>query len=143
MSAECLQISQKEMNYAAYRGMILTCIDKVRFNMVYTSVSRMYPKGDDKLAMDNIQYKFKIENGLTKVKLKKEKGLSHNDAFHTPLPGANDRTWISTDIFELTDEDGFFTDYDGTRSRVVHQWDRAGQPLVLWMNKQAFLNDNI
>ena len=50
---------QKEMNDAAYGGLILACVDTVSFNIVDTSVSRSYPKGDAKLALDNLRDKFK------------------------------------------------------------------------------------
>ena len=52
--------------------MNLACVDAVGFNIVDTSVLRTYSKGDAKLAMDNLRDKFKPEDGLTKVELKKE-----------------------------------------------------------------------
>ena len=55
----------------------------------------------------------------------KAKGLDQGVAAKKPFPGANSKTWISTS-YNLTDEDGFFTQYDGSRSRVVHQADRLG-----------------
>lgn len=45
--------------------------------------------------------------------------------------GANDRKWIRS---ELIDEDGRFTNLDGTRSRVVHQFDRFGAPFQRWLD---------
>ena len=52
-------------------------------------------------------------------------GLSQDAAIRRPFPGATSRSWIGTS-YNLTDEDGFLTQYDGTRSRVVHQADRFG-----------------
>eukprot|EP00977_Amphora_coffeiformis_P004531 scaffold978_cov164-Amphora_coffeaeformis.AAC.2 len=42
----------------------------------------------------------------------------------------------------VTDGEGFFTQFDGTRSRVIHQFDRYGSQLGQWMRKQAFLHDS-
>lgn len=47
----------------------------------------------------------------------------HPDTF----PGSTDKSWIGMTEFNVTDEMGFFTQYDGTRSRVVHQFDRYGE----------------
>lgn len=42
-----------------------------------------------------------------------------------PFPGAKGGSWIGTD-YGLTDGEGFFTNYDGSRSRVIEQADRFG-----------------
>lgn len=60
-----------------------------------------------------------------------------------PFPGANNRTWIGLE-YNLTDEYGFFTQYDGTRSRVVHQSDRFGIYFWdLWMAKQPWVTASV
>jgi hypothetical protein len=75
-------------------------------------------------------------------KLMAEKNMTRDEAFNTPLAGGeSDRTWISSEIYGMTDEDGFFTNFDGSRSRVVHQWDRAGYGFQKWMVRQDFLKD--
>jgi hypothetical protein len=75
-------------------------------------------------------------------KVKNEEKKSHDEAYETPLPGKNNRTWISPEIYSLTDEDGYFMNFDGSRSRVVYQWDAAGQPLWTWMQNQEFLEEH-
>lgn len=58
-----------------------------------------------------------------------------------PFPGANNRTWIGIQ-YNLTDAHGFFTQLDGTRSRVVHQADHFG-PYFWdhWLAKQPWVTD--
>lgn len=56
-------------------------------------------------------------------KLPKAFDGGHPDRF----PGATGKSWIGMADFNVTDEMGFFTQYDGTRSRVVHQFDRYGE----------------
>ena len=66
----------------------------------------------------------------------REKGVK--EPHKEPYPGAGDRTWISSE-FGLTNEDGEFTNFDGTISPVVHQFDRLGLPFIDWMqNKGLF-----
>jgi len=43
--------------------------------------------------------------------------------------------WIGIH-YDVTDKEGYFTNSDGTRSRVVHQYDRYGDPLDRWLDKQ-------
>ena len=45
-------------------------------------------------------------------------------ADYMQLEGATDRSWIGTK-YRLTDEDGYFINKDGTRSHVIHQFDRT------------------
>lgn len=60
-----------------------------------------------------------------------------------PLDGAQGRRWIGTE-FQLANDEGLFTDFDGNVSRVVHQWDRYGRPYVdLWLEKQDFVKDTV
>jgi hypothetical protein len=64
----------------------------------------------------------------------REKGVA--DPHEQPFPGATSRTWISTE-FGLTNEDGEFTNFDGTISPVVHQFDRLCGPFYNWMNTKG------
>jgi len=73
-------------------------------------------------------------------RLEKDEGLNQAEADKRSYPGANSKTWIGTEI-NVTDAEGFFTQYDGTRSRVIHQFDRYGSRLGQWMHKQDFLHD--
>ena len=59
------------------------------------------------------------------------------DANSYPYPGATSRTWISTD-FGLTNEDGEITNFDGSVSPVVHQFDRFGAALERWVSTRTF-----
>ena len=54
-----------------------------------------------------------------------EEGLEQAVSAKRPFPGASKDNWIGTS-YNLTDIHGFFTQADGTRSRVVHQADRFG-----------------
>jgi len=71
--------------------------------------------------------------------LQKEKGTTKDQAKKVRLSGANEQTWISKEKYRMTDDFGFFTNYDGSRSRVVHQWDRAKRALEDWMEQHDFL----
>lgn len=76
-----------------------------------------------------------------RLRLEAEEGLTQAQAAKRPYPGANEHTWIGTE-FNVTDSEGFFTQYDGTRSRVIHQFDRYGQTMTHWLGKQDFVKDN-
>jgi len=43
--------------------------------------------------------------------------------------------WLPV-AFDLTDEQGYFIDYNGERSRVVHQYDRFGVPFDDWVSRK-------
>jgi hypothetical protein len=75
-----------------------------------------------------------------RLRLEKEEGLNENQAARRKYPGDNGTTWIGTE-FNVTDAYGFFTQYDGARSRVIHQYDRWGMTTTSWLNKQDFVND--
>lgn len=62
----------------------------------------------------------------------KTKGKDQGYANSQPYQTATDKTWIQS---ELVDDYGFFTNMDGTRSRVVHQYDRFGPPLERWLSQ--------
>ena len=68
----------------------------------------------------------------------KEKGVEN--PHDQPLPGATDRTWISSQEFGLTNEDGEFTNLDGTISPVVHQYDRFGPTFNSWMRSKGLFS---
>ena len=73
-------------------------------------------------------------------RLEDERGMTENQAAWQDYPGANDRTWIGVE-FNVTDGDGYFTQYDGSRSRVIHQFDRYGNTMGKWLGKQDFVKD--
>jgi hypothetical protein len=56
--------------------------------------------------------------------------------------GATEARWIGQD-FGVTDADGYFTEFDGTRSRVVHQFDRYGPALTSWLKQVGLLRDTM
>lgn len=62
----------------------------------------------------------------------KTKGKDQGYANSQPYQTATDKTWIQS---ELVDDYGFFTNMDGTRSRVVHQYDRFRPPLERWLSQ--------
>jgi hypothetical protein len=68
--------------------------------------------------------------------------LSLSDAAQHPYEGASETTWISA-AFNLTNEKGQFIEYDGSVSRVVHQFDRFGLPYLTWLDQQDFVKDDI
>jgi hypothetical protein len=43
--------------------------------------------------------------------------------------------------YNLTNTDGWFTEFDGSKSRVVHQWDRFGPNVGSWLSQQDFVQD--
>ena len=52
---------------------------------------------------------------------------------HMQLDGATNRSWIGTK-YRLTDEDGYFINKDGSKSHVIHQFDRTNvQSFMNWM----------
>jgi hypothetical protein len=69
----------------------------------------------------------------------KDEGDQHPDV--QPFPGATLRTWISTD-YGITNEDGEFTNLDGTVSPVVHQYDRLGPAFQRWLHHMDFSRDD-
>jgi hypothetical protein len=68
-----------------------------------------------------------------------DEGDRHPDV--QPFPGATLRTWISTD-YGITNEDGEFTNLDGTVSPVIHQYDRLGPPFQRWLQHMDFSRDD-
>jgi hypothetical protein len=67
------------------------------------------------------------------------KGMESGAAMWKPFAGASGNNWIGPE-YNLTNEDGLFTEFDGSVSRAIHQYDRFGRPYVnLWLNKQDWL----
>ena len=44
-------------------------------------------------------------------------------------------------VYDLIDNDGYFIEYDGSRSRIVHQADGFGSYWSIWMNKGVAWKD--
>jgi hypothetical protein len=55
-----------------------------------------------------------------------------------PFDGADEASgqWLGLH-FDLTDPHGYFIEYDGSYSRVVHQYDRFGQQIMRWLNQHG------
>jgi hypothetical protein len=73
--------------------------------------------------------------------LMENQNMSHGAAMWQPFAGAKGKRWIGSHK-SICDDEGFFIEADGRRSRVVHQWDRFGRPYVnLWMEQQPMFRD--
>jgi hypothetical protein len=71
----------------------------------------------------------------------KRYNISHGDAMWKPFRGASGKRWIGEE-FNMADDEGSFTEADGSKSRVIHQFDRFGRPYVdLWFRKQDLFKD--
>uniref|UniRef100_A0A7R9VZB4 Uncharacterized protein n=1 Tax=Pseudictyota dubia TaxID=2749911 RepID=A0A7R9VZB4_9STRA len=68
-------------------------------------------------------------------RLKKDKGLDQGQATRTSYDGATSKTWLGLH-YDLTDKDGFFVNMDGSRSHVIHQYDRFGPNFDNWLSSQ-------
>jgi len=69
---------------------------------------------------------------------KTQPGKDHNSI---PFPGAIEgKTFLGVE-FNLTNEDGWFTDFDGSVSRVIHQVDRFGPLFDRWLESQDIGQD--
>jgi len=72
----------------------------------------------------------KNTNDTDKMRLQKTGAKELENTVFTPLSkGFN---WLNM-AYGLTDEEGYFVDIDGSRSFVVHQFDRFGGSLNIWM----------
>lgn len=57
----------------------------------------------------------------------------HNDRYDLSTEENDEsRNWLGLH-YGMTDADGYFTQFDGSRSYVVHQWDRFGHQFSDWM----------
>jgi hypothetical protein len=59
-----------------------------------------------------------------------------------PYKGATTGLWIGEE-YGLTDGEGFFSEFDGSRSRVIHQYDRFGSNVERWFTKKGLTKDPI
>jgi hypothetical protein len=75
-------------------------------------------------------------------RLKKDENLDEDAAMAKPFSGADGPRWLGKE-FGLVDDQGFFTEFDGTRSRVIHQYDRFGTPYFKWLQTQDFVQDGL
>ena len=71
--------------------------------------------------------------GIAGWEYKRDKlfGKENKDMTSMLLP-PNSTSWLSP-LFDLVDAQGYFLDLDGSRSRVIHQFDRFGNSLHEWM----------
>lgn len=81
------------------------------------------------------------------IESKKKLGITvQSDAMDIPYEGAvggkasEGRRWIG-EKYNIADNEGWFTEADGTKSRVVHQFDRFGKPYLNWKNKHSYFRD--
>jgi hypothetical protein len=51
------------------------------------------------------------------------------------------KPWI-TQEYDITDEEGYILNHDGTKSAVVHQYDRFGIPFAIWLQQASGLVDD-
>eukprot|EP00538_Stauroneis_constricta_P004784 CAMPEP_0119547858 /NCGR_PEP_ID=MMETSP1352-20130426/1892_1 /TAXON_ID=265584 /ORGANISM="Stauroneis constricta, Strain CCMP1120" /LENGTH=442 /DNA_ID=CAMNT_0007592919 /DNA_START=325 /DNA_END=1650 /DNA_ORIENTATION=- len=71
----------------------------------------------------------------------KKYNIDKDHAMLKDFEGASGKRWIGKK-FNIADDDGMFVEFDGkTRSRVVHQWDRFGKPLLKYMRDNGFYDD--
>jgi hypothetical protein len=59
-----------------------------------------------------------------------------------PFKGSTEDLWIGPE-FGMTDKEGYFAEFDGSRSRVVHQYDRFGSNVGRWLNQKGLISDPI
>ena len=66
-------------------------------------------------------------------------GMSPDEAEEAPFDGSDmdSGRWLGLH-YDLTDSDGFFTNFDGTKSCVVHQYDRFGSQFEAWMQDMMY-----
>ena len=82
------------------------------------------------IAKDQQKKRIKISN---KKRKRKQKGLVYDGS-------DGGKRWIGRQ-FNLTDVEGYLTEFDGSRSRVIHQYDRFGEPLSKWLKDHGFEED--
>jgi len=68
-----------------------------------------------------------------------QKRKKHPKKYRKKYPGSSDKSWIGTH-YNLTDEEGYFINLDGSRSICVHQYDRFGENIDSWLEKNIVLN---
>lgn len=67
--------------------------------------------------------------------------LERGEASNKPYPGAVKGKHLLGLQFNLTNEEGWFTEFDGTKSRVIHQWDRFGTQMDAWLKDRELPDD--
>ncbi|KAK3250084.1 hypothetical protein CYMTET_40522 [Cymbomonas tetramitiformis] len=76
--------------------------------------------------------------------IEKYEALGHDRSYASqqPYEGSDgEDAWIGPS-FNLIDKSGYLTNYDGMRSKVVHQFDRLGYPFIRrWLNHQPFMTE--
>jgi len=70
------------------------------------------------------------------------KGFSKPQAGSAPFLGATPDRWLGPDT-NLIDDDGYILDFDGSRSRVIHQFDRFGKQIMPWMHSHGINSDPV
>jgi hypothetical protein len=79
------------------------------------------------------------------AKVMEEKGITSREAHLVPFEGYNDKTWINYPEGHIdhgiTNDEGKFIEFDGSISRVVHQWDRFDWMYTHWLEKQDWASD--
>ena len=72
-----------------------------------------------------------------------ELNMTQRDASIKPYTSYADEAngyWLGLE-HDLTDENGFFIDFNGERSFIVHQYDRFGRPMDQWLDLHSGLRD--
>ncbi|GKY97194.1 hypothetical protein MPSEU_000677800 [Mayamaea pseudoterrestris] len=67
------------------------------------------------------------------------RNLTRGEALAQPFRGARGDKWCGH--LNVCDQDGFFLESDGTRSRVIHQFDRYDRPFLEWMGHNPYFKD--
>jgi hypothetical protein len=76
-----------------------------------------------------------------RVEMMEKYNIDRGAAMWKPFRGAGGKRWIGEE-FNMTDDEGRFTEFDGSISRVIHQYDRFGRPFNdLWLRHQEFVKD--
>jgi hypothetical protein len=65
--------------------------------------------------------------------------MNASDPETAPYEGASEQTWASPEKYGIVNENGEFTNFDGSVSAVIHQFDRLGLPFIFWLNKREEL----
>ncbi|CAB9496785.1 expressed unknown protein [Seminavis robusta] len=72
-----------------------------------------------------------------------ELNMTQRDASRKAYTSGEDEakgTWLGLE-HDLTDKHGFFIDFDGQRSFIIHQYDRFGWPMDQWLDRKSGLRD--
>lgn len=83
----------------------------------------------------------KMHRNHTTTMKELNKTLTKGQAAKIPYPGAVKGKHFLGLEYNLTNEEGRFTEVDGSVSRVVHQYDRFGPSAIQWLNQLDILQD--